>query len=152
MVINLCVCVCVCVCKVVMARHGLCDASVQQIILLCESLSPALGGAISQVCRYICVCMYVYVCMCVCMYVRMYVCMYVCMYAVQCSAVVIVGYSMYAYVCVCVCVCTYSVRSEACTRRTSPTCRDWRRASTSSWPARNSECTLLLYMLFHQSH
>lgn len=32
-----------------MARHGLCDASVQQIILLCESISPALGGAISQV-------------------------------------------------------------------------------------------------------
>ena len=37
--------------EIIMARHGLCDASMQQIILLCESISPALGGVLSQVSR-----------------------------------------------------------------------------------------------------
>jgi hypothetical protein len=35
--------------EVVMAKHGLCDAAFQQIILLCQSISPALGDVLKQV-------------------------------------------------------------------------------------------------------
>ena len=32
-----------------MAKHGLCDATFQQIILLCQSISPALGNILKEV-------------------------------------------------------------------------------------------------------
>jgi hypothetical protein len=35
--------------EVVMAKHGLCDAAFQQIILLCQSISPALGDVLKQI-------------------------------------------------------------------------------------------------------
>jgi hypothetical protein len=34
--------------EVVMAKHGLCDAAFQQIILLCQHISPALGEVLKQ--------------------------------------------------------------------------------------------------------
>ena len=35
--------------EIVMAKHGLCDAAFQQIILLCQSISPALGDVLKEV-------------------------------------------------------------------------------------------------------
>jgi biopolymer transport protein ExbB/TolQ len=34
--------------EIVMAKHGLCDASFQQIILLCQQISPSLGDVLKQ--------------------------------------------------------------------------------------------------------
>jgi len=34
--------------EVIMAKHGLCDAAFQQIILLCQGISPALGDVLKQ--------------------------------------------------------------------------------------------------------
>lgn len=35
--------------EIVMAKHGLCDAAFQQIILLCQSISPALGDVLKSI-------------------------------------------------------------------------------------------------------
>jgi hypothetical protein len=35
--------------EVVMARHGLCDAAFQQVILLCQTISPDLGYLLKEI-------------------------------------------------------------------------------------------------------